>query len=163
MGSLKEDTVSYLAPPQDSNNLGVPIGEVESVSQPDSLSGPNDGKETDNSVANRTPHDLKGQTARAALVSTVSQGANFILRMGSMMVLARLLVPADFGLVGMATACTGFLELFRDAGLSQATIQRASISHEQTSTLFWINVVAGAILAASCAAIAPILAAFYHE
>ncbi len=163
MGSLKEDTVSYLAPLQDSNNLAVPIGEVESVSQADSLSSQNDGKETDNFDANRTPHDLKGKTARAALISTVSQGANFILRMGSMMILARLLIPADFGLVGMATAFTGFLELFRDAGLSQATIQRASISHEQTSTLFWINVVAGTILAAACAAIAPILAILYHE
>jgi O-antigen/teichoic acid export membrane protein len=109
------------------------------------------------------PHDLKGKTARAALVSTVSQGANFILRMGSMVILARLLVPADFGLVGMATACTGFLELFRDAGLSQATIQRTSINRSQTSTLFWINLAVGAILAFLCAAIAPVLTNFYHE
>jgi O-antigen/teichoic acid export membrane protein len=118
---------------------------------------------SNSSISTSVPRDLKGKTARAALISTASQGANFILRMGSMMILARLLIPADFGLVGMATACTGFLELFRDAGLSQATIQRASISREQTSTLFWINVAAGAILAAFCAAIAPILAVFYHE
>jgi PST family polysaccharide transporter len=80
-----------------------------------------------------------------------------------MMILARLLTPHDFGLVGMVTACTGFLGLFRDAGLSMATIQRPTISHAQTSTLFWINIAVGTALAALCAAISPILARFYHE
>ena len=74
-----------------------------------------------------------------------------------MVVLARLLAPADFGLVGMVTAFTGFLGLFRDAGLSMATVQRVSISHEQTSNLFWVNLVIGGMLAALCAAVAPIL------
>jgi O-antigen/teichoic acid export membrane protein len=83
--------------------------------------------------------------------------------MGSMLVLSRLLVPADFGLVGMATVCTGFLELFRDAGLSMATIQRVTITRAQISTLFWINVAVGAALAALCAAMAPRLTTFYHE
>jgi O-antigen/teichoic acid export membrane protein len=109
------------------------------------------------------PHDLKRKTARGALVSMFGQVANFLLRIGSMVVLARLLNPNDFGLVGMVTACTGFLALFRDAGLSMATIQRASISHAQTSTLFWINVVVGVVLAALCAAISPVLTRFYHE
>jgi O-antigen/teichoic acid export membrane protein len=97
------------------------------------------------------------------LVATFGQGASFLLRIGSMVVLARLLAPSDFGLVGMATACTGFLELFRDAGLSMATVQRVSITRAQISTLFWINIAVGATLATLCAAIAPILTNFYHE
>ena len=36
----------------------------------------------------------------------------------------RLLAPEDFGLLGMVVAITGFLSLFRDAGLSVATVQR---------------------------------------
>jgi O-antigen/teichoic acid export membrane protein len=109
------------------------------------------------------PHELRRKTARGALVSTVGQGASFFLRIGSMVVLARLLAPTDFGLVGMATACTGFLELFRDAGLSMATVQRVTITRAQISTLFWINLAVGATLAALCAAIAPFLTTFYHE
>jgi O-antigen/teichoic acid export membrane protein len=108
-------------------------------------------------------HDLKRKTARGALVSTFGQGSNFVLRLGSMIILARLLTPEDFGLVGMVTACTGFLGLFRDAGLSMATIQRAQITHEQTSALFWINGVVGALLAALCVVMAPFLTRFYHE
>ncbi len=108
-------------------------------------------------------HDLRGKTARGALASMLGQMANFILRVGSMVALARLLSPADFGLMGMATACTGFLELFRDAGLSLATVQRPSITQAQTSTLFWVNLAVGCVLAALCVAVAPALAAFYKE
>ena len=111
----------------------------------------------------RDLHDLKGKTVRGALISTFSQCANFVLRIGSMMVLARILAPTDFGLVSMVTACTGFLSLFRDAGLSMATVQRASISREQISMLFWVNLVFGGVLAALCAAVAPFLTRFYHE
>jgi hypothetical protein len=67
-------------------------------------------------VADGAPHDLKRKTARGALVSMFGQVATFVLRIGSMVVLARLLDPDDFGVVGMVTACTGFLGLFRDAG-----------------------------------------------
>lgn len=115
------------------------------------------------SAVDPMPHDLKGKTARGALVSTIAQGGNFFLRTGSMVILARLLTPADFGIVGMITACTGFLEMFRDMGLSVATIQRESITRAQTSMLFWINLAVGGILAALCVATAPVLGRFYHE
>jgi len=114
-------------------------------------------------TADAPTHDLKGKTTRGALVSTVGQAATFFFRMFSMVVLARLLTPRDFGIVAMATACTGFLALFQDVGLSTAAIQRPSISREQVSTLFWINLGAGALLATFCALTAPILAIFYHE
>ena len=114
-------------------------------------------------VADGAPHDLKRRTARGALVSMFGQVATFILRIGSMVVLARLLDPHDFGVVGMVTACTGFLGLFRDAGLSMATIQRVSVSRAQISTLFWINVLVGVVLSVLCAAMAPILTHFYNE
>ena len=107
--------------------------------------------------------DFKGRTARGAFASIAGQGINFVLRMGSMMVLARLLSPRDFGLVGMATAITGFLILFQDAGLSAAAIQSASISKEQTSILFWINLGIGLFLFLLCASTAPFLAAFFKE
>jgi O-antigen/teichoic acid export membrane protein len=115
------------------------------------------------SAVDPVPDDLKRRTARGAFVSTFSQGASLLIRIISMVVLARLLSPEDFGLVGMATAFTGFLVMFQDGGLSLATVQRASITRSQTSTLFWINLALGGMLAVLSAAIAPILARFYHE
>src|SRR3984957_15833359 len=79
------------------------------------------------------------------------------------MILARLLEPKDFGLLGMVTAFTGVLTLFRDFGLSAAAIQRADVTEEQTSTLFWINVLTGAGLTLVTGACAPAVSRFYHE
>lgn len=107
--------------------------------------------------------DLKERTLRSGFSKVIAQVANFVLRLGSLMVLARLLDPKDFGLVGMVTAITGVFSLFKDAGLSMVTVQRSTISNEQISTLFWINLLVGAILGVFSLAIAPLLASFYHE
>jgi O-antigen/teichoic acid export membrane protein len=107
--------------------------------------------------------DLKQKTLRGGLFKVVAQGANVVLRTGSLMVLARLLSPKDFGLVAMVTVVTGVFGLFKDAGLSVATVQRATITHEQVSTLFWINLAVGTVLGLATAAMAPVLVAFYHE
>jgi len=107
--------------------------------------------------------DLKEKTIRGGLARLCAQGAEFTLRLVSLMVLARLLGPKDFGLVGMVTALTGVLVLFRDFGLSAAAIQRPIVTEEQLSTLFWINIFVGAGLTLLTAAMAPVVAAFYHE
>jgi len=108
-------------------------------------------------------HDLKGKTIRGGLARLSAQGAGFLLRVGSLMVLARLLEPKDFGLVGMVTAFTGVLTLFRDFGLSSAAVQRTTVTEEQVSTLFWINMLVGVLLGLLAVAMAPFIAAFYHE
>ena len=107
--------------------------------------------------------DLKRKSVIGGIAAVSAQGVKFFLQMATTMVLARLLSPKDFGLQGMVVVVIGFLALFRDAGLGMATVQRLEVTHEQTSTLFWINVAVGAILASLCAASAPLLVAFYHE
>src|SRR5580704_6320522 len=107
--------------------------------------------------------DLRERTIRGGFAKVCSQAANFALRLGSLMVLGRLLGPKEFGLVGMVTAVTGVLGLFRDFGLSTATVQRTNVTDRQISTLFWINLLVGAILTLVAAAIAPVIATFYHE
>jgi O-antigen/teichoic acid export membrane protein len=107
--------------------------------------------------------DLKEKTIRGGAARLASQVASLALRTGAIVVLARLLDPKDFGLVGMVTAFTGVLSWFRDFGLSAATVQRVDITTDQHSTLFWINVLFGALLALVTLAAAPAIAAFYHE
>ena len=107
--------------------------------------------------------NFKEKTIRGGVAKVAAQATTFVLRLGSLMVLARLLDPKDFGLVGMVTAFTGVLNLFRDFGLSAAAVQRAKITEEQVSTLFWINIAVGAMLSLIMVAAAPAIAAFYHE
>lgn len=107
--------------------------------------------------------DLKGRSVRGGAVTAVGQACGFVLRILSTILLARLLHPGDFGLIGMVTAVTGFIFLFKDLGLSMATIQNECIDHRQVSTLFWINVVSGIVLAVLTICVSPAIAWFYGE
>lgn len=107
--------------------------------------------------------DLKGRSVRGGAITLSAQAIKFILQIGSTMVLARLLTPEDFGLIAMVTAITGFAAMFKDAGLSMATVQRDHITHEQVSTLFWINVLLSVVVMIAVAALAPAIAWFYGE
>lgn len=107
--------------------------------------------------------DLKEKTIRSGSARMAAQISNFALRLGSMVILARLLNPVDFGLVGMVTAFTGVLVLFRDFGLSAASVQRAEVTEAQKSTLFWINLATGAFLMLLAICAAPVVSRFYHE
>jgi O-antigen/teichoic acid export membrane protein len=108
-------------------------------------------------------HDLKGRTLRGGLARFGALGATFLLKIGAIMALARLLSPKDFGLVGMVAAFTGVLSFLRDFGLSSAAVQRTTISEEHSSALFWINILIGALLWLIAVAMAPAIAAFYGE
>ncbi len=107
--------------------------------------------------------DLKGRAIRGGFARLCGQAINFVLRIISLVVLSRLLDPKDFGLVAMVTVVTGVYGLFTNAGLSAATIQKLSISDEQVSTLFWINILIGVLLAVLCLITAPALVRFYQE
>ena len=63
----------------------------------------------------------------------------------------------------MVTVVTGVFEIFGTGGLSAATIQRAEISDQQISTLFWVNIAIGVLLALLCLAVAPLLNLFYED
>lgn len=122
--------------------------------QPQSLGGFN----TDHLQA-----DLKGRSVRGGLLNLTSQGVQFLIQFISTVVLARLLTPADFGLVAMVATVTGLGQAFADLGLSEATIQRKDINHDQVSILFWINVAIGLGLTLATVALAPALAWFYRD
>jgi O-antigen/teichoic acid export membrane protein len=107
--------------------------------------------------------DLKKRAVLGGLAKLCGQSATLVLRLSFIVIMARLLDPAQFGLVAMTAVMTGILDIFTTAGLSSATIQRASVTDEQISTLFWINVLVGTVLCLICLAIAPALVSFYHE
>lgn len=114
----------------------------------------------------RTDHlksDLKVRSVRGGAITLFAQVFKFVLNIVSNVVLARLLTPDDYGLVGMVTAVTGFITIFRDLGLSMATVQKEEINHEQVSTLFWVNIVVSIVTSMITVAIAPAIAQFYSE
>ncbi len=92
-------------------------------------------------------------------VQLLRQASQFIITA----ILARLLAPEDFGLVGMATVFTGFVSMLNEAGVSGAIIQKQDITDDHLSSVFWINIAVGIFCAAVFCLGAPLIAAFYSK
>src|SRR5229473_3453829 len=114
----------------------------------------------------RTDHlraDLGGRSARGGAVALSAQVFKFVFSTAATIVLARLLTPQDYGLIGMVVIITNFVGMFQYLGLSTATVRWSELNHEQVSTLFWINLGLSTAIALLTFASAPLAAWFYHE
>ncbi|TCU14803.1 lipopolysaccharide biosynthesis protein [Rhizobium sullae] len=106
---------------------------------------------------------LRKSVGRGAVATGLAQAVKVSTQILSVIVLSRLLSPQDFGILAMCAPVLVFIALFQDFGLTQATVQKSSISHDEVNYLFWINVAVSAALACLLAATAPLIAAFYGE
>jgi O-antigen/teichoic acid export membrane protein len=114
----------------------------------------------------RTDHlvqDIEHRAISGGFLTIGAQAAKFLLNFVSAAILARLLSPRDFGLVGMVLGITALVAVFSQMGLSIATIQRDTITQAQVSNLFWINVGLSGVLAVLSVGLAPLTARFYHD
>ena len=109
--------------------------------------------------------DLARRSVRGGAVTVASRGVMVSLNLLRTIILARLLTPQDFGIIAMVSVFIGLANLFKDAGLSMATIQKDVITAGQISTLFWANIVISFVLGGFIVAIAPLISIFYdrHE
>jgi len=89
---------------------------------------------------------LDGRVVGGASYQFLGVGVRTLLTLGSTAVLARLLTPADFGYVAMATVVTEFAGLLSAFGLSNVLIQRRAISRLQVDTVFWATLAIGCVL-----------------
>ena len=103
------------------------------------------------------------KTAAAIAITGVGQGWRFLLSILSAVLLGRLLVPADFGLVATIAPIVGFVDLLRDLGFSQAIVQRTDVSKQQGHALFWTTMVVTLLLGALLVVSSPLVAAYFHE
>jgi teichuronic acid exporter len=92
----------------------------------------------------------------------INQAFNFILKLA----LAKLLFPSEFGVVGMATVFTGFVQVLNDLGVGAALVQRkeSSLRKEHYHTAFWTGVIWSVILFLVMSfGIGPLAAIFYKK
>ena len=94
---------------------------------------------------------------------TTARAVVRILGLISTLVLARLLTPADFGLVAMATAVAGGLELLTLFGFDVALVQRQVLAREHYDSAWTLNLLLATGLALAVAAAAVPAAAYYRE
>ena len=89
--------------------------------------------------------------------TTVSAIVGVIAHLLQLTVLAHLLTPRDFGLVGIVMLVIGFAQAFTDLGISAALIHRQDATPDQLSSLYWLNVLAGIVVLAVVLALAPLV------
>lgn len=106
---------------------------------------------------------MKQRSIQGGMITSASQGTLFLFGIASTVVLARMLVPEHFGLIGMVTALTVLIERFQDIGLGDAIVQKKEITHEQVSTLFWLNIGICLFLSITVALCAKAVALFYND
>ena len=86
-----------------------------------------------------------------------------VTRVVMVVVLARLLTPADYGLAAMALVVTSFVAIFTDPALGAALIQRPTIDERDRSTVFWMATGIGAFLTILGIAASGLVADFFGE
>jgi O-antigen/teichoic acid export membrane protein len=123
----------------------------------------------DNAIAPKETREMDaplqfGKIAvRGSLVTGVSQGIKIGLQFLSVVVMARLLLPEDFGLVAAVGPIVAFVALFQNLGLQQAIVQRRTISDAELNRSFWIMAMVGLGCTAIVIGISPLVAWFYGD
>lgn len=106
---------------------------------------------------------LKKQVASGVKWSTLSQLGRQGTQLLTTIILARLLSPSDFGLVGMAMVVIGFTNIFKDLGTSAAIIQKKDLNDDLMYSIFFVNVIFGVIGTLILFLSAPLVGNFYNE
>ena len=95
--------------------------------------------------------------------NSFSSIATNALKIIQLLVLARLLVPEDFGLMAMLMVIIGFTQSYADLGISNAIIHFQKITREQLSSLYWLGILVGGIIFIALALTSPLVSFFYNE
>src|SRR5580658_325132 len=107
--------------------------------------------------------ELRRLAVRGGAATISGAGLSLAIQVVSTVILARLLTPADFGLVAMVTTFALLLMSVGANGCNEAIIQRDKMDRFLASNLFWINLAVGLILMIGFAAAGSLLARFYKN
>jgi O-antigen/teichoic acid export membrane protein len=110
-----------------------------------------------------TGGELRRTAVRGAGMAIAGQASSFVVQIGSVAILARILTPADFGIVTMVTTFSLLFRSFGQNGFTELVMQCDEMSQPLASNLFWIELGIGTILTLAFASAGPLLALFYHD
>ena len=107
--------------------------------------------------------DIRQQAVSGLKWTGLSSVVSTIIQLARTVVLARLLAPQDFGLMGMVMVVLGFAQNYTDLGLGAAIIHRQDVTRDQLSSQYWLNVLTGFILFGLIWAFTPLVVHLFRE
>jgi O-antigen/teichoic acid export membrane protein len=106
---------------------------------------------------------IRHKAVNAVLWSSMERLSGQLIRFVIGVILARLLMPAEFGLIGMLAIFMGVAQVFVNCGFGEGLIQKQNTTHRDECSVFYLNIVFGMFAGAVLYAEAPWIAAFYRQ
>lgn len=106
---------------------------------------------------------IKHKAVNAVMWSGIERLSAQLIRFAIGVILARLLLPAEFGLIGMLGIFMGVAQVFVNCGFGEGLIQKQNTTRHDESSVFYVNVMFGALAALGLYGAAPWIAHFYHQ
>lgn len=107
--------------------------------------------------------DIKTKAINGTFWSSIERFSTQIVQFVITIIMARILTPEDYGLIGMLAIFISLSQVFIDGGFSSALIQRKDRNDADFSTVFYINIGVSAIIYLLLFALGPLIADFYHQ
>lgn len=95
--------------------------------------------------------------------NTFSQVFKILTQLISIVYLARIIPPNEYGIMAMAGVVMNFASLFRDLGTSAAIIQKEQLQDETKSAVFWLNFLLGFLVFIIIITLTPFISHFYNQ
>lgn len=117
----------------------------------------------EHSLDDSHPKGLRRRSAQGVVIMLSSQGARFSITFIYQVIITHLLSPSSFGLIAMVGPMVAFIYMFNTLGLTQVTVQKDVITHDELSCLFWITAAFGFLVFLAGLALAPAVGWFYSD
>jgi len=119
-------------------------------------------KEASRSNESAQHAELENQSRRATRITFLGQAVSQVLSFAILAALYHLVDPVEFGLLGMFMPIVLLVRSFSTLGMDIASIQRAELTSEQLTSLFWLQIATGAIITLVLICLSPLLAYWYQ-
>ena len=106
--------------------------------------------------------ELRKKSISGVKWTTLSSAVAAVVQIAQLIILTRFLTPSEYGVWGIISVLIGFSYVFVDMGISNAIIYFQDATREELSSLYWLNIMAGALVFLALCALAPFFAWFYQ-
>ena len=108
-------------------------------------------------------NNLRSKTIKGGLFLSVTNMVTQVFAIVLNVILARLLLVEDFGVIALASTYMGFITLFTNIGFGSAVIHNNEATNSQISTLYWLNFILGVFSFLVVMLSAPFASKYYSE
>ncbi len=113
--------------------------------------------------ADTSAAELKQRSFQSGLITFAAQPLKLVIGIAATAILARLVTPADFGLIAMVAPLLALVDSLSNMGLETVTVQKQGLNHRQASAAFWLSLKVNVLVIGVMVAMGPVLAWFYGQ